>query len=424
MPGLCLRSTRTSRDCRNRSSAPDLQSTAATRWGTVFLILFAGSVGAAQLGKLPGALPAIRADLDFGLVAAGWLISTIVLIGAVGSIGAGMIGDRFSHRRMLLAGAALVCIGSLAGSAADALTPLIATRFIEGIGYIAVISAAPVLIARAAIDRDRPVAFGVWSFYMPFGMAAMVALSPLLISALDGWRGLWVFNAGLAFLSLLLLLYVLRGRDFAPLATSAPVGFGDLWRTICRAGPWVVAISFGTYSLVFLSSMAFLPTFLVEREGFSVQTAALLIGIAVFMNAPGCLAGGWMLKKGVPGWLGVLAGHAGMAVCAAVLYQQDISFELRYGLALAWPFFGGFIPPIVLARAHVHAPSAALYGTTVGLVIQVISIGQLIGPPIMAALVSASGSWQSGAWLTVTACGLGLVTAILLRNLDRRAGLV
>ena len=410
--------------CRNQFSAPELQQSAATRWGTVFLILFAGSVGAAQLGKLPGALPAIRADLDFGLVAAGWLISTIVLIGALGSIGAGMIGDRFGHRRMLLGGAALVSIGSLAGSAAEALIPLIATRFVEGIGYIAVISAAPVLIARAATDRDRPVAFGVWSFYMPFGMAAMVALSPLLISAFGSWRGLWVFNAALAFLSLLLLFYALRGRNFARVPADTRVGLGDVWRTVRRAGPWIVAISFGTYSLVFLSSMAFLPTFLIEREGFSAETAALLIGLAVFMNAPGCLTGGWMLKKGVPGWLGVLAGHAGMAVCAAGLYQADIPFELRYGLALALPVFGGFIPPIVLARAQVHAPSAALYGTTVGLVIQVISIGQLIGPPIMAALIAASGDWQSGAWLTVSACCLGLLTAILLRNLDRRAGLV
>lgn len=390
----------------------------------VLLILFAGSVGAAQLGKLPGALPAMRGDLGFGLVAAGWLISTIVLIGAVGSIGVGMIGDRFGHRRMLLSGAALVCAGSLAGALAGGLVHLMATRFVEGVGYIAVISAAPVLIARAAAEKDRPIAFGVWSFYMPFGMAAMVALSPFLIGALSGWRGLWLFNAALALVSFVFLIFALRGGRFAPTRAGPPVRMNDLWRTLRSAGPWVVAVSFGTYSLVFLSSMAFLPTFLTEKEGFSIATASVLIGIAVFMNAPGCFVGGWMLKKGVPGWLGVLVGHGGMAICAAGLYQADISFELRYALALALPFFGGFIPPIVLARARVHAPSAALYGTTVGLVIQVISIGQLIGPPIMAALVAQSGNWQSGAWLTVSACAIGFGTAFLLRNLDRRTGLV
>ena len=94
------------------------------------LFLLAGSVDAAQIGKLPGALPATRANLDFGLVAAGWLISTIVLIGAVVSIGAGMIGDQFGHRRMLLAVAALVSICSLVGAAADGFSMLIVTRFV------------------------------------------------------------------------------------------------------------------------------------------------------------------------------------------------------------------------------------------------------------------------------------------------------
>ena len=56
--------------------------------------------------------------------------------------------------------------------------------------------------------------------------------------------------------------------------------------------------------------------------------------------------------------------------------------------------------------------------------IQVISICQFIGPPAMAALVSATGDWQSGAWLTVIACAIGFATAPMLRHLDRRAGLV
>jgi len=401
-----------------------LTSSSSSRWDVIFLILFAGSVGAAQLGKMPGALPDIRADLNIGLVTAGWIISTFVLIGAVASVGAGMVGDRFGHRRILLLGTGLVAVGSFAGAAADGSTPLIASRIVEGVGYIAVIAAAPVLIARAASDRHRPLAFGVWSFYMPFGMASMVALSPFLIAGTGGWRGLWLINGALALAALVILFATLRGARFRPVQTDSPVGIRDVWRTVSSAGPWVIAVGFGAYSLVYLSSMAFLPTFLIEREGMAVETAAVLIGVAIFMNAPGCFVGGWMMKAKVPGWIGIAAGYAGMAICAAGLYRADISFELRYALALALPFFGGFIPPIVLARAQVFAPSAALYGTTVGLVIQVISLCQFVGPPAMAALVSATGDWQSGAWLTVLACAIGFATAPMLRHLDRRAGLV
>ena len=396
----------------------------STRWGIIFLILFAGSVGAAQLGKLPGALPDIRADLDISLVTAGWIISTFVMIGAICSVAAGMTGDRFGHRRILLWGIALVAVGSFAGAAAPDSASLIPSRIVEGLGYIAVISTGPALITRAVADRHRAIAFGVWSFYMPFGMASMVALSPVLISATGSWRGLWIINGMLAAMALVALLSALQGERFQPIRNDSPVGLRDVWRTVSSAGPWVVAIAMGSYSLVYLSSMAFLPTFLIEREGMSAGTASVLIGIAIFMNAPGCLAGSWLLKRNVPAWIGIAIAHAGMAVCAAGLYQEGISFELRYALALALPFCGGLIPPIVLARAQVHAPSPALYGTTMGLVIQVISIGQFIGPPTMAALVAATGDWQSGAWLTVIACALGFSTAPMLRRLDRRAGLV
>jgi predicted MFS family arabinose efflux permease len=401
-----------------------LDQAPSTRWGIIFLILFAGSVGAAQLGKLPGALPDIRADLDISLVTAGWIISTFVMIGAICSVAAGMTGDRFGHRRILLWGIALVAVGSFAAAAAPDSASLIPSRIVEGLGYIAVISTGPALITREVADRHRAMAFGVWSFYMPFGMASMVALSPVLISATGSWRGLWIINGMLAAIALVALLSALQGERFQPIRNDSPVGLRDVWRTVSSAGPWVVAIAMGSYSLVYLSSMAFLPTFLIEREGMSAGTASVLIGIAIFMNAPGCLAGSWLLKRNVPAWIGIAIAHAGMAVCAAGLYQEGISFELRYALALALPFCGGLIPPIVLARAQVHAPSPALYGTTMGLVIQVISIGQFIGPPTMAALVAATGDWQSGAWLTVIACALGFSTAPMLRRLDRRAGLV
>ncbi len=133
----------------------------STRWGIIFLILFAGSVGAAQLGKLPGALPDIRADLDISLVTAGWIISTFVMIGAICSVAAGMTGDRFGHHRILLWGIALVAVGSFAAAAAPDSASLIPSRIVEGLGYIAVISTGPALITREVADRHRAMAFGV-----------------------------------------------------------------------------------------------------------------------------------------------------------------------------------------------------------------------------------------------------------------------
>ena len=398
-------------------------ASAGTRWDALSVILFAGAVGAAQLGKLPAALPLIRGELGIGLVTAGWIISTIVVIGAAGSLFAGIAGDRIGHRRILIGGTLLVAAGSIAGAFSNDAEGLIASRIAEGFGYIAVVTAAPVMVSRSAAAKDRAAAFGIWSFYMPLGMSSMIALSPLVMGATGGWRGLWLLNGALAALAFATLAASLRGSRFAPVPSPTPVRLRGIGVTVTKAGPWALAVGMGAYSLVYLSSMAFLPTYLIERQGFDARTAALLVGLAVFMNAPGCYVGGRIVRSGIPPWAGIAIGYVAMAVCAAGLYQSDIPFALRYGLAMALPFFGGFIPPIVLSRIEAHAPSPELYGTAVGLVLQVVSFGQFVGPPVMAALVAASGNWQSGAWLTVAACATGLAAAGALRRLDRRAGL-
>jgi MFS family permease len=132
-----------------------------TRWGATAAVLAAGVVGAFQIGKLPASLPVLRDDLGLGLIAAGWVISTISAVGVVAGVASGWIGDRFGHRRMLLTGMAIMAAGTLAGAAAWNGASLIASRLIEGLGYIAIITAAPSLLATVSAPRDHSMVMGV-----------------------------------------------------------------------------------------------------------------------------------------------------------------------------------------------------------------------------------------------------------------------
>ena len=78
---------------------------------------------------------------------------------------------------------------------------------------------------------------------------------------------------------------MMRGSRFQPIRNDAPVRIRDIRRVVASPGPWVIAVAFGAYSLVYLSSMAFLPTFLIEREGMAPGTAALLIGVTIFISS-------------------------------------------------------------------------------------------------------------------------------------------
>ena len=51
------------------------RSIVAPHWGVVAVALIAGVIAAGHVGKLPPALPSIRAELGMDIVTAGWLAS-------------------------------------------------------------------------------------------------------------------------------------------------------------------------------------------------------------------------------------------------------------------------------------------------------------------------------------------------------------
>ena len=391
-----------------------------TDWIAVTLILGAGVIAGFQLGKMPAVLPQLRQDLGLGLVAAGWIISSFAAVGVATGMLWGIISDRAGPRRVLLGGLAMIIVGNLTGAGAWDSAAILATRILEGVGYIAVVTAAPALLPQYASLRDRSIVFGVWSFYYPFGMAGMVVLSPYLL-AMVSWRGIWLINAAIALAMTIAVFMFTRAIASSGRVAASPTIVTDIRRTLANPAIWTLAICFAGYSLIHLSVMVFLPTFLIERRGVSPEEAAMLTALAMLMNAPGCLLGGWLIRVRVPAWLVIAASYAGMLVCALGVFSESLPGELRYFLAMALPFSGGMVPPAVFDKTPAHAVSPALVATAIGLIIQVLSIGQLFGPPMLAALVTGGGSWQSATWLTVTTAIIGLIAAWVLRGFDAHA---
>ncbi len=95
------------------------QSGSPTRWGIFLLAYGAGVVGAFQIGKMPSALPDIRAELGLGLVGAGWAISMFNVIGVSCGIAIGAVTDWLGHRRVAVGGLLCIAAASLAGAFAE-----------------------------------------------------------------------------------------------------------------------------------------------------------------------------------------------------------------------------------------------------------------------------------------------------------------
>jgi hypothetical protein len=71
----------------------------------------------------------------------------------------------------------------------------------------------------------------------------------------------------------------------------------------------------------------------------------------------------------------------------------------------------------------VFSPSPDQLGTTNGLLMQGSNLGQFVGPPALAAVVTASGSWNSVAWLMCGAATAAVVLAGFVRVIENRLAL-
>ncbi len=380
-----------------------------TSWLVVFAAFMAGVIGAGHIGKVPAALPAIRGELGLSLVLAGWVVSAFSATGMVLGTVAGVVSDRFGHRRICIIGMLLVMAGSLAGAFAPSGVFLLAARFLEGVGFLLIVVAAPSIISQAATPADRRLAVAMWGSYMPAGMAAILLATPFLLDAV-GWRGTWIVMAAvsLAWALFMLVAFGRTGKEEAA-RPSAEAPWRSLVITASARGPWLLALAFSFYTLSWLALMVWLPTYAVEQRGLTVRDAAFLTLVAVAVNFPGNLGGAWLLSRGLKWGQSIMLGSAAMLVCGPLMFLDVLPDLPRYGIVLVYSFLSGLVPAGVLGAVPYFSPTPAQIGTTNGLIIQGSHLGQFLGPPVLALAVSFTGGWQAGAWV-FAACGIGAMT--------------
>jgi MFS family permease len=402
---------------RMNGSARAAESAAASKtpWLTVGLAIGAGVVGAFQVGKAAMALPALRADLGIGLAAAGWVLAIFNLIGVAAGMAIGGLVGRWGDRRTVLAGLALLAAASLAGAAAPDIAILLATRFVEGMGFLMVIVAAPSLIMRLTRPDDLKLALGAWGAYMPAGQAIMVLAAPLLLVPF-GWRGLWIANTILLVLFAILLARVTSGLPRSPTRPASSL-WRDLRDTVTAPGPLLLAAIFGSYSMQYLAVMGFLPTVLIEHEGLGTAAAGALAALAMAMNGVGNVAAGLLLQRGVRRWQLIAAASLAMGAASLGIFAAELPVAVSYVLYLAFAGFGGMLPASVFNAVPSHAPSRHLVPTTNGLLVQGSNLGQVIGPPTVGALAAAIG-WHWAPLLIVPAALSAALLSLVLRRRD------
>jgi MFS transporter, CP family, cyanate transporter len=396
---------------------------APTHWPAVLAAVLGGVAIGMNVGKVPLALPALRAEFDLSLVQAGWVSSMLSTLAVASAVGFGLLAGRLGALRLVLIGLLLGAGASLAALLAPGHGLLIVTRFFEGAGFLAVAVAAPSLVSAASHPADRRFALGVWATYMPAGAGLAMALSPLLMG-LAGWRGPWLAAAAMLLAAAAAAWwqrdhYGAAGgsshrHKVQPGSVDAPLA------VLRRRLPWLLALAFGAWALQHFALIVWLPTFLKEQRGLGDAQVAALTATMLLVNVPGNLIGGALVQRGVSRGRLIAAAHLATGLCGLGLAQDHWPDGLRYGLSVALSFIGGLIPAAVMSSSTVLARNPHQIGVLQGLIMQGSQLGQFIGTPLIAAVVAASGQWSSARWVTGAAAGLGLALGLAAHRLERR----
>jgi DHA2 family methylenomycin A resistance protein-like MFS transporter len=386
------------------------------------------------------ALPSIGHDLRADVAVLQWVVDGYAVTIAGLLLAAGVLGDRFGHRRMLLTGFTLFGLASLLCAPAPSAGVLVAGRVVQGVGGALLLPSTMAVIVEAYPDRGAQArALGMWAAISSLALPAGPLLGGLLIGAV-GWRMVFWINVPLVAAAVLGALLVVKARPGRTERrdTDSRRSLGPSW--LCRpsAGnrhrPWrsrrgditgvvcfVIGLSAVVFTVVSAGHRAGAPVLVISA---AVALAALGGALRAELRSPNPVVPPQLLRRvefAAPNGIALTMNAVfNGTLFVAMLYLQDVQHfsPLTAGLATL-----PITVPLV-ALAPVSGRLTARYGPrpAIGAGCAVAAAGSLL---LLG--VGHGIGWLLGAFATM-GCGAGLITASVVAAVVRatpadRAGL-
>ena len=299
--------------------------------------------------------PRMQEALHIGPLGWGWVTAVFTIAYAAFEIPSGALGDRIGPRRVLTR---IVLWWSAFTSLTGMVTgfyPLLATRFLFGMGEAGAFPNASVAVARWFPVYERGRAFGFWLMASQLGGA----IAPLLVVPIQthyGWRASF-YAFGVLGIGWSIVWYVWFRDSPAEMASIsqaeleetrgliAKAHHGLPWGTVLRSGNlWaIMGVAFCyIYSYNFFSS--WFHTYLVKARGYS-ENDLLLSSVPFFVGAAANCSGGLASQAAVRRlgltWGRRSIGLVGLGVAALCTIAAMFTMQRIGALILLSLVYGG-----------------------------------------------------------------------------------
>jgi MFS transporter, AAHS family, 3-hydroxyphenylpropionic acid transporter len=366
-----------------------------------------------QFAKIAVAFGDLQARYSASAASIGWILSTVGMVGLVMGVTMGLIAPRVGYRRLLVGGLAL---GAVLAGVQTAMLPwplFWLTRVFEGASHLAVVVAAPTLMASAAAPRHRAIAMGLWSTFVGLAFAIVGVFGGPLI-ALGGLPSLFAVHAlFVALMAVAALRWV--PADVPRVGMPAPDGTATLaWLArlpqLLRAhaniyARWTTALP-GLGFLCYTSMAVALLTFLPRYGG---ESHVLLAAVLPLMGVAGTFSAGWLAQYWVAPLVLVRLAFALVLTMALALAAVTVFGRGFVVVALSLMYCTGLAGGSAFSLIPVLNPESDLQAKANGAVAQLGNLGSTLGPPMFAFALGSFGVYGLVAAVVVCAgCGLGL----------------
>lgn len=380
------------------------------------ILMIAGLVAAMTIGKYVPHVAWLTQRYTTSLGAIGFIVSGVMIPGAVFGSLLGRGVDRIGAKKASLYGLGLHALASLAAGFAGNYWELLAVRMVEGLGYCFLIVAATVLILQNASPRNQTMALSFWSAFAPVGFA-LGQWTSSHIHGSDRLMAIGQWHAGLLILLLVLVFFSIPADEKA----GAPQSGADTLAALKHPPAFKTALAFGLVTGVLLASVALTPLVLAELYRIPIQEIAGLTALAAIPGLLGRFASGILLGYGaIP--RNVVAG-AGVVGALAITICLQVPMPLIAALVLFMIFqiSVGAIPASLSAMIPHVARSSAEIGTVSGLINQLVNLGNLFSPPLMLAVFALAGAGvANGLLLAGLAFGIFVVFGVAAFSTSKR----
>jgi MFS family permease len=261
------------------------------RWGILAVLFFARTAMGFQFQSVAAVSPLLVESmaLDFALLGA--LIGAWMLPGAAVAIPGGLLGQRFGDKPVVIAGLALMVLGSFVVAEAPSYAIAIAGRLLSGAGAVAL----NVLLAKMVADwfqrRELASAMSLLVVSWPLGIGlALVVLGPL--AAAHSWTLAMHITGWLCAAALVAVAMSYRPPPGACASVQANwrLGRRDLALAVVAGLVWTF------YNVGYILVVSFAPMLLASR-GTGMADAAILASFATWALIVSVPLGGYLADR-------------------------------------------------------------------------------------------------------------------------------